>query len=896
MSRALDLSLLARSGNADNRILIGGAEDDTLSGNSQDNYLAGKRGDDLLKGDLGNDILNGGRGDDILQGEDGNDFLKGGSGDDVLEGGTGADILKGGRGNDSLRGDSGDDFLNGGRGDDLLEGGVGADILKGGRGNDILRGGQGYDILRGGRGIDLLDGGEGINTYNGGRGADTFVIGYGDSFNTIQDFNLNQADSLALNGGLSVEDLSFVDFAGGTIIETQAEGEEIAFLSNVSADTIRDNVDTVFSTVAAETLSVKFSDVTLPETIDFGAAGSVSLEVTNTLGYAFSGPVSLELFISTDDDRDSISDERNDGLLRQLAVDVSLAPGESTTIEVDYENISSAVAPGSYYLLAGVEGGELASELVSAQGANPVLAWHATALNSIQEFGEDDPNGIGIQPTTGSRALGIVQTAVFNAANAFDGTYESFLGLNPGTPTEGASVDAAVAGAAVTALASVFPANEAFADRLVTQLEATLGLNRDQVQGLLSASGLGDILGEVTPGEVVEFFASPFLASAPDVPVGVTADVPDAILDGFLLGINAASQVIDARADDGYVDFFQGPDDPGSYTPAGDFESYTWTPEIPLSPTTGEPIFGDTPYARSPGWGQIRTFSGNTVDNFLNDADIDQNGDGRNLDGRPFGNALDPVVSNFQRNLYATEIEQVRTLGGLESTDLTNITRSQDQTDVAIFWSFDRQDTFRPYGHLHQIAQEAAFRQGSDLIESARTLALTGIALADAGFTAWNQKYAEAQPRPEDVISGDNQGTAIAAIDGLDQTIADPDWQPLLLDPPFPDFLSGHSTFGGAFAGLLDTLFPDATDIQVVSQDIIPGNGIFETTNDELFNIDDFNPVRLFESYAEIGAEDAVSRVFAGVHVLESTQDSFVVGSDIGQFVANNLLAPIPVI
>ncbi len=856
MSRALDLSLLSQIGDADTRILIGSSGDDTLEGNSRDNYISGKRGDDLLLGDLGDDILSGGRG------------------------------------HDTLRGGEGDDFLKGGRGDDLLEGGEDDDILKGGRGDDLLRGGQGNDLLQGGRGYDILDGGEGINVYRGGRGADTFVIGADNSFNTIQDFKLNQEDSLALNGDLSVDDLSFVDFDGGTIIEAQTGGE-IAFLSNVSADTVRDNVDTIFTTVAAETLSVTFGDITLPETIDFGAAGSVTLEVTNRLGQAFSGPVNLELFISTDDDRDSISDERNDGLLRQLAVDVNLAAGETTTIEVDYENISSAVAPGSYYLLAGVEGGQLASELVSAENSNSVLAWHATALNSVQEFGEDDPNGIGIQPTTGSRALGIVQTAVFNAANAFDGGYESYLGFDPGTPTEGASVDAAVAGAAITALASVFPANEAFANRLVTQLEQSLDLNRNQVESLFAASGLESILGEITPGEVVPFFASPFLGSAPDVPVDATADVSASILDGFLLGINAASQIIDARADDGYVDFFQGPDDPGSYDQAGVFEDYTWTPEIPLSPTTGEPIFGDTPYARSPGWGTIRTFSGNSVENFLNDAGIDQNGDGNNLDGRPFANAIDPVVGSFQRNLYATEIEQVRTLGGLESTDLTNITRSQDQTDVAIFWSFDRQDTFRPYGHLHQIAQEAAFRQGADLIESARILGLTGIALADAGITAWNQKYAEAQPRPEDVISGDSQGVAIAEIDGLDQTIADPDWQPLLLDPPFPDYLSGHSTFGGAFGGVLDTLFPDATNIQVVSQDIIPGNGIFETSNDELFNIDDFNPVRIFESYAEIGAEDAVSRLFAGVHVLESTQDSVIVGSDIGRFVASNLLAPV---
>ena len=893
LSGGEEINIVSGEATSGDDTIVGSDNNDAISGLSGNDALFGALGNDFLNGQDGNDTLEGGGGSDTLDGGRGNDSLFGRRGNDFLRAGLGADTLNGGRGQDTLDGGAGDDSLLGGGSSDLLSGGRGNDLLNGGRGNDTLSGNRGDDTLIGGRGDDLLDGGEDNNTYNGNSGADTFIIGTAQSFNTVNAFSIEQGDQLALDNGLTQDALSFIDAEGGTTIAVSETGDEIAFISNTSAAVLTDNADTLFTTAAAEAIAVSFNNISLPETINFGDTGSVTLELTNTLGRSFSGPVNLDLFISTDDDQDSISDERNDGLLRNLSVEVDLAAGESTTVELDYENLSSVVAPGSYHLLAGVEGGDLTSELVSANGSNSVLTWHATALNSIQQFGEDDPNGIGIQPTTGSRALGIVQTSVFNAVNAFDGQFESYLGLNPGTPADGASTDAAVAGAAVTALANVFPANEEFANTLIAQLEKSLGLDSSQVESLLTAGGLESILGDVTPGEVVPFFSAPFLSGSPDVAADATADVPTDVLDGFLLGVNAASQVIDARADDGYVDFFQGPDDPGSYEQAGEFEGYTWTPEIPLSPTTGDPIFGDTPYARSPGWGQIRTFSGNTVENFLDNAGIDANGDGLNLDGRPFANEIDSVVGNFQQNLYATEIEQVRELGALESTDLTDVTRSQDQTDVAIFWSFDRQDTFRPYGHLHQIAQEAAFREGADLAESARILGLTGIALADAGITAWNQKYAEAQPRPEDVISGDGQGTAIAEIDGLDETIADPFWQPLLLDPPFPDYLSGHSTFGGAFGGVLNTLFPEATDIQVVSQDIVPGNGIFETSNDALFDIDDFNPVRTFESYAEVGAEDAVSRVFAGVHVLESTQDAAIVGADIGEFVADNLLAPV---
>ena len=651
----------------------------------------------------------------------------------------------------------------------------------------------------------------------------------------------------------------------------------------------------------AEKLSVSFEEINLPETIDFGDTGSVTLKLTNESDRRLFSPVRLNLFISTDDDRDSESDERNDGLLSTEEVFVFLRPGESKTVEIDYENLSSVVAPGSYHLLAEIEGGDFTSELVSANGSDSVLTWHATALNAIQEFGEvdNDTTGIGIEPTVGSRALAIVQTSVFNAANAFEERFEFYGGseLDPGDPEDGASVDAAVAGASVTALANVLPGTEDLSDAIVARLENSLDLSTEQVESLLTAAGLGSILEPPTPGDISSF-PDPFL-SEPPTPSEPPDDVPEDIVNGFQLGVNAASQVLDARSDDGFTGFFDGIDDPATYDPPGTFEEYVWQGEPAIDAATGESVFvdddgNDVPFALSPGWGELTTFSGEAVDDFIEEANVDDNGDGVLLDGRPFANVVDPSVSAFQQNRYITEINQVQTLGGLESTPITDVTRSQDQTEVAIFWAYDRADTFRPYGQLHQIAEEAGFRSGDDLLDNARTLALTSIALADAAIAAWSGKYDDVQPRPQDVISGDNgQGTPISEIDGFDETVTDFDWEPLLEDPPFPDYLSGHSTFAGAFGGVLDTLFPDATDIEVVSQELVPGNGIFTTSNDELFDSEAFGAVRTFESYLEIGAEDAVSRVFGGVHVLEATDDAVNIGDVIGQFVADNLLAPV---
>jgi hypothetical protein len=825
---------------------------------------------------VGDDILIGTSDDDTLSGGGGNDSVSGRAGNDVLFGDAGNDILFGGVGNDALSGGADNDTLNGGAGNDTIKGDDGDDSLNGVAGNDILKGGEGDDTLRGGVGDDFLDGGAGNNTYNGNAGADTLVIG-SNSFNSISNFKIAQGDQLALGGTLTFEDLSFAGSEGGTTIS--AEGTDIAFVAGVAAETLTEDV---FTTVAAESLAVSFADVSLPESIDFGAAGSVTLEITNTTGHEFSGPVSLDLYISTDDNRDSESDVRNDGLLNTVSLDLSLEAGESTTVVVDYENLTSVIAPGAYHLLAGVQGGELTSELVSAPSADSVITWNAAALNAIQEFGETNP--VGIAPTVGSRAMAILQTSVFNAANAFEGTYESYLGLDPGTPTEGASQDAAVAGAAVTALASLFPGTEALSDQLTAQLQASLGLDATQVGSLLAAAGL-DLTPSVAGPETIGPFVDPFLTELP-TPSGTADGVPTDIVDGFLLGVNAASQILDERSDDGFTGFFQGIDDPTSFVPPGGFEEYVWTPE------TGNPLFPGEPFSLSPGWGTLRTFSGLDRDTYIEDANIDSNGDGSLLDGRPFPNPVDPTATGFQQSRYITEIEQVRISGGLEDTETTTLNRSQDETELAIFWAYDRSDTFRPYGQLFQITEEAAIRSGGSLLDNARTLALTSIALGDSAITAWFAKYSEVQPRPDDVISGDGQGAPIAEIDGFDETVADLDWTSLLPTPPFPDYLSGHSTFGGALGGVLNTLFPEATNIEVVSQELV-GNGIFTTSNDELFDAADFNFVRTFDSYAEIGAEDALSRVFGGVHVFEATEDARITGNVIGEFVAENLLGAI---
>ena len=70
--------------------------------------------------------------------------------------------------------------------------------VRGSRGNDTLLGGAGDDSLEGRDGNDFLHGRGGNDKLNGGNGNDTFIIGYGDGVNTIEDFT-NGEDQIDLN-------------------------------------------------------------------------------------------------------------------------------------------------------------------------------------------------------------------------------------------------------------------------------------------------------------------------------------------------------------------------------------------------------------------------------------------------------------------------------------------------------------------------------------------------------------------------------------------------------------------------------------------------------------------------------------------------------------------------
>jgi membrane-associated phospholipid phosphatase len=211
---------------------------------------------------------------------------------------------------------------------------------------------------------------------------------------------------------------------------------------------------------------------------------------------------------------------------------------------------------------------------------------------------------------------------------------------------------------------------------------------------------------------------------------------------------------------------------------------------------------------------------------------------------------------------YADSLSKTQSLGAVDS-----VTRTADQTQIANFWK-DGAGTVTPPGHFFQIALEVATAKGNTLTENARLFALLGMAEADAAICAWDMKKYYDFWRPDTGIQN-------ADIDGNPNTVADKNWQPLLDDPNFPSYVSGHSTFGAAAAAIL-AAFSGTDDIS------------FYSTSDSLPGV-----IRHFDSFSAAAKENGMSRIFAGVHWDFDDLAGYMAGEALGNYVFANYLTPV---
>ncbi len=120
--------------------------------------------------------------------------------------------------------------------------------------------------------------------------------------------------------------------------------------------------------------------------------------------------------------------------------------------------------------------------------------------------------------------------------------------------------------------------------------------------------------------------------------------------------------------------------------------------------------------------------------------------------------------------------------------------RTADQTATALFFSGNALVQFNA-----ALRGQAASR-GLNILQAARMFAAVDMTVSDAIITAWRAKLFYGIWRPSTAIQ-------LADTDGNPATTADPTWTPLVVNPPYPDYVSGYNTFAASFTRALEELF-----------------------------------------------------------------------------------------
>jgi len=314
------------------------------------------------------------------------------------------------------------------------------------------------------------------------------------------------------------------------------------------------------------------------------------------------------------------------------------------------------------------------------------------------------------------------------------------------------------------------------------------------------------------------------------------AAIPDgaAKQDGITLGQRCAQANLDRRAADGVpVESF--PPKSGSitqpvYVPTGEPGDYDFTP-----PFDGPPL---GPIALLPGWGRLTPF------------------------GIDLGNHRVPGPDRLSSQRYAFDLNYLKSFGGLNST-----TRSADQTQTAFFW-FENNATW------NQIADTVLLQGDADTWRSARVLALVNFAMADGAIACFAAKYQFRFWRPYTAIRRADE-------DGNPFTEADKSWLPLLWTdpdvippqffiPPIPDYPSAAAVVSAAAAEVLIQNLGDYHQFHTTSQ-FLPG------------------VTRYFRSFSQAARENAMSRVYGGIHFLHAVNDGQREGRGIGRDISTML-------
>ena len=215
-----------------------------------------------------------------------------------------------------------------------------------------------------------------------------------------------------------------------------------------------------------------------------------------------------------------------------------------------------------------------------------------------------------------------------------------------------------------------------------------------------------------------------------------------------------------------------------------------------------------------------------------------------------------PIALNSEQ--WATDYNEIKDFGGKASSK-----RSARQTEDARFWLITGPQSSEP------VVRQIVAAKKMSLIDTARFMALTAVAGADAAIAVFDAKYHYEFWRPITAIrNGDT--------DDNPATERDATWQPIDNTPMHPEYPCAHCIISGAVASAIEAALGTA-DIPEVTMTSPTAPGVTHRwTNIRAYNDEVSN-----------------ARIWAGFHYRFSVRVGQDMGRKIGEHVVKNLMQPV---
>jgi len=452
-----------------------------------------------------------------------------------------------------------------------------------------------------------------------------------------------------------------------------------------------------------------------------------------------------------------------------------------------------------------------------------------------------------------SRALAIVHTCVYDAWAAYDeraiGTELSGALRRPASERTAANKEKAISYAAFRALEDVLPVDT---DSVYIPLMKQLGYDpKDHSTDIETPAGIGN----VTCAAVLEFRHHDKSNQLGDM--AADKDEERSLASLGMTGKSRQGGGLRANATGPYSDWsgYVPVNAPGTVPARTSFTK-------PLNPEHWQPLT----YVDTNGNPVLQMFAGAQWC-FVTPFALAK--------GEEFREALGPGPAKYGSAEYQQQAEELIAL----SAGLTD-----RQKMISEYWA-DGPDTEQPPGHWLRIAQFVSVRDHHTLDDDVKMFFALSNAMLDAGMAAWDAKRAYDSVRPVTAISLLFRGKKIRAWGGpgrgtieMDGSQWIPYQQATFPTPPFPEYVSGHSTDSAAAARIL-TLWTGSEHLGE-SVTLLAGSSKIEpgTTPPQ--------PITLqWETFADAANEAGVSRRYGGIHFARAD----LAGRHLGRLVADKV-------